>query len=78
MIESHSLLRWRAVAGADAHDKEAEAGGGSAVAEQDLAAIKRMLALSVPGDISEPHGDDQKRCAEPGQPAPAAPKAIFH
>lgn len=77
MIETH-LIRRRAVAGADAHDEQAEAGGCSAVAEQDLAAMKRVLLLALPGDISEPDGDDQKRCAEPGQPAPATPEAIFH
>ena len=78
MIESHLFIRRRAVAGADAHEKQAEAGGGSAVAEQDLAAVERMLLLARPADISKPDGDDQKRRAEPGQPAPAAPKAIFH
>lgn len=77
MIEAHSIRR-RAVAGADAHDKKSEARGGSAVAEKDLTFVERMLPLARPGNISEPDGDDQKRCAEPGQPAPATPEAIFH
>ena len=73
------LLTWRrAVAGANAHDEHPEAGGGSAVAEKDLTLVKRMRLLARPGNISEPDGDDQKRCAEPGQPAPATPEAIFH
>lgn len=63
---------------ADAHEKQPEAGGSSAVAEQDLALVKRVRLLALPCDIAEPDGDDQKRCAEPGEPAPATPEAIFH